>query len=163
MEIILKQDITNLGYKDDTVKVKNGYANNFLIPKGMATMATPQNKKIHAENMKQKAVKLEKQGKEAQSLADMLQNINVKIGAKAATTGKIFGSMKNIGKNTVADDNIHAKTGYITRVRSYTGYARTKTGKDLAFAIIVNNFNCSPLEMKKKIEKLMVDFAELSY
>ncbi len=96
MEIILKQDITNLGYKDDTVKVKNGYANNFLIPKGMATMATPQNKKIHAENMKQKAVKLEKQGKEAQSLADMLQNITVKIGAKAATTGKIFGSVNTI-------------------------------------------------------------------
>ena len=96
MEIILKQDITNLGYKDDTVKVKNGYANNFLIPKGMATMATPQNKKIHAENMKQKAVKLEKQGKEAQKLADMLQNIVVKVGAKAATTGKIFGSVNNI-------------------------------------------------------------------
>ena len=96
MEIILKQDITNLGYKDDTVKVKNGYANNFLIPKGMATMATPQNKKIHAENMKQKAVKLEKQGKEAQKLADMLQNIVVKIGAKAATTGKIFGSVNTI-------------------------------------------------------------------
>ena len=96
MEIILKQDIPNLGYKDDTVKVKNGYANNFLIPKGMATMATPQNKKIHAENMKQKAVKLEKQGKEAQNLADMLQNITVKIGAKAATTGKIFGSVNTI-------------------------------------------------------------------
>jgi len=96
MEIILKQDISNLGYKDDTVKVKNGYANNFLIPKGMATMATPQNKKIHAENMKQKAVKLEKQGKEAQNLADMLQNITVKIGAKAATTGKIFGSVNTI-------------------------------------------------------------------
>ena len=72
------------------------------------------------------------------------------------------GSMKNIGKNTSADDNIHAKTGYITRVRSYSGYAKTLSGKDIAFAIIVNNFNCNPLEMKKKIEKIMVDFAELN-
>ncbi|OQA02172.1 MAG: 50S ribosomal protein L9 [Bacteroidetes bacterium ADurb.Bin408] len=96
MEIILKQDITNLGYKDDIVKVKNGYANNFLIPKGLAVMATPQNKKVHAENMKQKAVKLEKQAKEAEQLAQMLGNITVKVGAKAATTGKIFGSVNNI-------------------------------------------------------------------
>jgi len=96
MEIILKQDVTGLGYKDDTVKVKNGYANNFLIPTGMAIMATPQNKKIHAENMKQKAVKTEKAAKDAQNLADMLQNITVKIGAKAATTGKIFGSVNTI-------------------------------------------------------------------
>lgn len=96
MEIILKQDITNLGYKDDIVKVKNGYANNFLIPKGLASMATPQNKKVHAENMKQKAVKLEKHAKEAEQLAQMLGNITVKVGAKAATTGKIFGSVNNI-------------------------------------------------------------------
>jgi serine-type D-Ala-D-Ala carboxypeptidase/endopeptidase (penicillin-binding protein 4) len=73
------------------------------------------------------------------------------------------GSMKNIGRNTSADDNIHAKTGYITRVRSYCGYARTRTGKDIAFGIIVNNFYCTPSEMKKKIEKIMVDFTELSY
>lgn len=96
MEIILKQDIPNLGYKDDIVIVKNGYANNFLIPKGFATMATPQNKKIHAENMKQKAYKIEKQVKDAEKLAEMLQNITVKIGAKAASTGKIFGSVNNI-------------------------------------------------------------------
>jgi len=96
MEIILKQDVPSLGYKDDTLKVKNGYANNFLIPKGLAIMATPQNKKIHAENLKQKAVKLERQAKEAQNLAEMLQNIVVKVGAKAATTGKIFGSVNNI-------------------------------------------------------------------
>jgi serine-type D-Ala-D-Ala carboxypeptidase/endopeptidase (penicillin-binding protein 4) len=73
------------------------------------------------------------------------------------------GSMKNIGKNTSAADNIHAKTGYITRVRSYAGYAKTKNGKDVVFAIIVNNFSCSPSEMKKKIEMIMVDFTELSY
>lgn len=96
MEIILKQDVTGLGYKDDSVVVKNGYANNFLIPKGFAVQATPQNKKIHAENMKQKAFKIDKQVKDAEQLAEMLKNITVKIGAKAATTGKIFGSVNNI-------------------------------------------------------------------
>lgn len=96
MEIILKQDVLNLGYKDDIIKVKNGYANNCLIPQGMASIATPQNRKIHAENMKQRAVKIEKQAHTAQELADMLQNITVKIGAKAAATGKIFGSVNNI-------------------------------------------------------------------
>jgi len=96
MEIILKQDIPNLGYKDDTLTVKNGFANNYLIPKGLAIMATPQNKKIHAENMKQKAVKIEKHIKDAEKLAEMLKSITVKIGAKAASTGKIFGSVNNI-------------------------------------------------------------------
>lgn len=96
MEIILKQDVTGLGYKDDMVKVKNGYATNYLIPQGFAMQATPQNKKMHAENMKQKAYKIEKQVKDAEQLAEMLKNITVKIGAKAATTGKIFGSVNNI-------------------------------------------------------------------
>lgn len=96
MEIILKQDIANLGYKDDIVNVKNGYAVNYLIPKGLAIMATPVNKKIHAENMKQKSHKMAQVAKSATELAEMLQNITVKIGAKTASTGKIFGSVNNI-------------------------------------------------------------------
>ncbi len=96
MEIILKQDVPNLGYKDDVVNVKNGYAVNYLIPKGYAIMATDVNKKIHEENMRQKSHKLEKVAKDADELAQMLQNITVKIGAKAASTGKIFGSVNNI-------------------------------------------------------------------
>lgn len=96
MEVILKQDIANLGYENDIVTVKNGYARNFLIPKGMAIAATESNKKVVAEIQKQKAHKEEKVLKEAEALAKALENITVKIGAKAGTTGKIFGSVTNI-------------------------------------------------------------------
>ncbi len=93
MEIILKQDIPNLGFKDDLVAVKDGYATNYLIPKGMAIMALPSEKKKLAETIRQRAFKEEKVKKEAEKLAEQLQEINVKIGAKVGTSGKIFGSV----------------------------------------------------------------------
>jgi large subunit ribosomal protein L9 len=93
MEIILKQDITNLGYKNDLINVKDGYARNYLIPKGMAILATKTNKKILSEVTKQKAFKEEKIIKEAETIAKALENIELKIGAKAGTSGKIFGSV----------------------------------------------------------------------
>ncbi len=93
MEVILKQDVSNLGYKNDVIKVKNGYCRNYLIPKGLAIIATETNKKVVAETQKQRAFKEEKIKKEAQKLADSLQNITLKIGAKAGTSGKIFGSV----------------------------------------------------------------------
>ncbi len=96
MEIILKQDIKNLGYANDIVTVKNGYARNYLLPKGMAILATPTNRKVLAENLKQKSFKEEKIRKEAETLAKALDGITVKIGAKAAESGKIFGSVNNI-------------------------------------------------------------------
>jgi large subunit ribosomal protein L9 len=96
MEVILKEDINNLGYKDDIVVVKNGYANNYLIPKGLAIAATKSAKKVLAENLKQRAHKEEKLKQEAQSLADQLQNKEIKVGAKTSTKGKIFGSVTNI-------------------------------------------------------------------
>ncbi len=96
MEVILKQDINTLGYKNDVIKVKNGYARNYLIPKGLALEATETNRKIVAENQKQRAFKEEKIKKEAQKIADALQNITLKIGAKAGTSGKIFGSVNAI-------------------------------------------------------------------
>ncbi len=96
MEVILKQDLAKLGYANDLITVKDGYARNYLIPKGYAILATEKNKKIREETLKQKAFKEEKVTKEATILANALENITVKIGAKAATTGKIFGSVNAI-------------------------------------------------------------------
>lgn len=96
MEIILKQDVLNLGFKNDIVKVKNGYARNYLIPQGYAISATETNRKVIAENMKQRAFKEEKIVKEAQKIADALKSVTLKVGAKAGTSGKIFGSVNNI-------------------------------------------------------------------
>lgn len=96
MDIILKQDIQNLGYKDDIVKVKDGYARNFLIPQGMAVNATPSAKKVHQEIMKQRAHKEEKVKKEAQAIAEQLKLVSLTIGAKTSSKGKIFGSVNTI-------------------------------------------------------------------
>lgn len=96
MEIILKQDVQNLGQKDDIIKVKDGYARNFLIPQGLATPATESAKKVLAENTKQRAHKESKIKAEAQATAEKIKNISLKIGAKTSTTGKIFGSVNTI-------------------------------------------------------------------
>ena len=96
MEIILKQDIDNLGYENDKVKVKSGYARNYLIPKGLAILATETNKKVLAEVQKQKSFKEEKLRSEAETTAKLLNKIELKIGAKAGTSGKIFGSVNAI-------------------------------------------------------------------
>ena len=96
MEVILKQDIPNLGYTNEKVNVKPGYARNFLIPQGIAILATETNKKILAENLKQKAFKADMVRNEAEELAKGLKDLTVKIGAKAAESGKIFGSVNAI-------------------------------------------------------------------
>jgi large subunit ribosomal protein L9 len=96
MEVILKQDVLNLGYKDDIIKVKNGYARNFLIPKGLAILATDTSRKVRTENLKQRAFKEDKIKKEAEALGSKLKDIVVKVGAKASSTGKIFGSVSSI-------------------------------------------------------------------
>lgn len=96
MEVILKQDVKNLGYKDDVVKVKPGYGRNFLIPKGMAAMATVSSKKVLTETVKQRAFKEEKIKKIAESTAAKLKDVVVKVGAKVGETGKIFGSVTSV-------------------------------------------------------------------
>jgi len=96
MEVILTQDVPNLGYTNDKVNVKPGYARNFLLPKSLAILATETNKKILAENLKQKAHKESKIRNESESMAEKLKDITVKIGAKAAESGKIFGSVNAI-------------------------------------------------------------------
>lgn len=96
MEIILQQDVPNLGYKYDVVKVKPGYARNFLIPKGLAIEATESAKKMNAELVRQRQYKEEKIRKEAYENASKLAKIVLKIPAKAGESGKIFGSITNI-------------------------------------------------------------------
>lgn len=96
MEVILKQDIDKLGFKDDLVDVKPGYARNYLIPQGMAIYATPSQKKVLAENTRQRAHKEEKIREQAQAVADKLNKETIKIGAKVGEKGKIFGSVNTI-------------------------------------------------------------------
>ena len=96
MEVILKQDVPNLGHKDDIVIVKNGYANNYLIPQGFAIMATASAKKVHAENIRQRAHKEAKIRDEAAALASTLEGMEVIVATKVSSTGKIFGSVNNI-------------------------------------------------------------------
>lgn len=96
MDIILKQDVANLGYKNDIVTVKPGYGRNFLIPQGLAILATERNRKILAEEMRQQAHKEQKIKDEALEKAKALEGLKLQIPAKAAATGKIFGSVNNI-------------------------------------------------------------------
>jgi large subunit ribosomal protein L9 len=96
MDIILLQDVQNLGSKDDNLVVKSGYARNYLIPQRLAILATPSAKKVLAENQKQRAHKEAKLKDEALKLAEKLKTISITIGAKTSTTGKIFGSVNSI-------------------------------------------------------------------
>jgi len=96
MEIILLQDVSNLGNKDEIVKVKNGYARNYLIPNGMAITATESSKKILAENTKQRAHKEAKIKADAELVAKKMEGLKLTIGAKTSSTGKIFGSVNTI-------------------------------------------------------------------
>ncbi|MFO7790053.1 MAG: 50S ribosomal protein L9 [Bacteroidota bacterium] len=96
MDIILKKDIANLGDKDDIVNVKDGYARHYLIPNGLAAIATKSARKMHEENMRQRAHKIEKMREEAQEQADKISKTKLRIGAKTSSKGKIFGSVNNI-------------------------------------------------------------------
>jgi large subunit ribosomal protein L9 len=96
MEIILTQDVERLGSKDDLIKVKDGFARNFLIPQKKAIVATSTAKKVLAENIKQRAHKEAKLKNEALAIAEKLANKKISIGAKTSTLGKIFGSVNTI-------------------------------------------------------------------
>lgn len=95
MEIILRQDVENVGFKDDIVTVKNGYGRNYLIPQGFAVLATSSAKKQLAETLKQRAFKEEKLIKEATETAEALKELEIKIAAKTADSSKLFGSVNN--------------------------------------------------------------------
>lgn len=96
MEVILTQDVKNLGEKDDIVVVKPGYGRNYLIPQGQAILATESAKKVLAENIKQAQFKQEKIKKDAEAVAAKLTDVRLSIGAKAGESGKIFGAVNTI-------------------------------------------------------------------
>lgn len=96
MKIILKEDVKNLGFKDDLVEVKNGYGRNFLIPKGKAVLATPSAIKVMEENIRQAQFKQERIKNEATELAGKMENLKLTIDTKAGSNGKIFGSVTSI-------------------------------------------------------------------
>ncbi len=96
MKIILKEDISNLGYKDDVVEVKSGYGRNYLIPQGKAVIASPSALKQLAETLKQRAHKLAKIKADAEAKAASMEGVTLTIAAKVSATGTIFGSVNNI-------------------------------------------------------------------
>ncbi len=96
MEVILKDDVANLGSTNDIVKVKAGYGRNYLIPQGLAVLATPSAIKVHEENKRQRAHKEEKIKNEALEIAQKMEGLSLTIGAKTSTTGKIFGSVNTV-------------------------------------------------------------------
>ena len=129
MEIILKKDVQNVGFKDDIVSVKAGYGRNFLIPQGHAHLATPSAKKVLAENLKQKAHKEAKVVNDAKALAETLKAIEIKISAKAGGE-KLFGSITNIDiaealeKAGQSIDRKFITSGIVKRTGKYTASIR---------------------------------------
>ena len=128
MEVILKQDLDNLGYADEIVKVRPGYARNFLIPRGLASIANESNKKMLAETVKQRAHKAQKIKGEADSVAKQLESMTLRIGAKVGDSGKIYGSvtalqiadaLAKLGVN-VERKKIHLDEDHIKALGTYT-------------------------------------------
>ncbi|WP_299621807.1 50S ribosomal protein L9 [uncultured Tenacibaculum sp.] len=95
MELILKKDVENLGFKDDVVTVKNGYGRNYLIPQGYAILATSSAKKVLAENLKQRAFKEAKLVEDANKVAETVKGYEIKIASKVGSGDKLFGSVNN--------------------------------------------------------------------
>lgn len=129
MELILKKDVQNLGFKDDIVTVKNGYGRNYLIPQGFAHMATPSAKKVLAENLRQKAHKETKIVEDAKKLAEALKALEIKISAKAGGE-KLFGSITNIDiaealeKQGQSIDRKFITSGIVKRTGKYNATVR---------------------------------------
>ena len=132
MELILKEDVQNLGFKDDIVRVKNGYGRNYLIPRGLAALATPSAKKVLAENLRQKAHKEKKVIDEANKTVEALKELEIKIPAKVGTADKLFGSVTNIDLAAALEKEGHEidkkyisiKGGSIKRVGPYEAEIR---------------------------------------
>jgi large subunit ribosomal protein L9 len=144
MELILKQDVENLGFKDDVVTVKNGYGRNFLIPQGQAILATSSARKVLAENLKQRAYKEKKIVDEANKIAEALKALEIKIAAKVGTGDKLFGSVNNIDvaaaleKEGQSIDKKFITVTTVKRTGKYTAVVRLhrEVAVDLEFEVI---------------------------
>ena len=128
MELILKEDVINLGYKDDIVKVKDGYGRNYLIPTGKAVIATESAKKVLAENLRQRAHKLAKIKADAEELAKKMEGISLTIATKVSATGAIYGS---VGSIQIAEElaklglEIDRKIIFVAAVKEIGSYEAT--------------------------------------
>jgi len=146
MELILKQDVQDLGFKDDLVTVKPGYGRNFLIPQGLASLATPSAKKVLAENLRQRAHKEKKIIDDATKIADNLKAMEIKIPAKVGAGSKLFGSVNNgdladaISKSGESIDKkfISIQGGIVKRTGPYNAKIRLhrEVVVDFAFEVI---------------------------
>ena len=146
MELILKQDVENLGFKDDIVTVKNGYGRNFLIPQGQAVMATASAKKVLAETLKQRAYKEKSVIEAAQKTAGALAELEVKIASKVGTGDKLFGSVNNIdvadalqkAGHEVDKKYINVIGGNVKRIGKYNAVIRLhrEVSVDLPFEVV---------------------------
>ena len=132
MELILKNDVPNLGFKDDIVLVKNGFGRNFLIPQGLAILATSSSKKVLAENIKQREFKEKNVIDEANKISTKLDKLEIKISAKSGAGGKLFGSISNTDLNTELTNSgfefdkkiIKIQGGTIKRLGTYLASVR---------------------------------------
>ena len=132
MDIILKENVANVGFKDEIVTVKAGFGRNFLIPTGKAILATDSAKKVLAENLKQKAFKEKSIIDEAEKMATKISKLNLKISAKVGPDGKLFGSISNADvakslldkKIEVVKENISIPGKSIKRIGNYTASIR---------------------------------------
>mgnify|MGYP001328725498 FL=1 len=145
MELILKEDVENLGFKDDIVNVKNGYGRNFLIPQGLATLATESNKKVLQEKIKQSQNKQKKAIEEANKIVKKLEKLNLKISAKSLEGDKLFGSVTSaeISKE-LAENGLEIEKKYIQlssnikKVGSFSASIRLhrEVSFDLSFEVV---------------------------
>ncbi|PKH51070.1 50S ribosomal protein L9 [Tenacibaculum sp. Bg11-29] len=146
MELILKQDVENLGFKDDVVTVKNGYGRNSLIPKGYAILATSSAKKVLAENLKQRAFKEAKLIEDATKIAEAVKGYELKITSKVGSGDKLFGSVNNINvaealakAGTVIDKKfIKVTGGSVKRLGKYNAAVRLHRAvvADIVFEVV---------------------------
>jgi large subunit ribosomal protein L9 len=167
MEVILKKDVENLGFKDDVVSVKNGYGRNFLIPQGMAVMATPSAKKVLAENLRQRAHREAKVLEDAKKVGASIENMGIKITAKTADGTKLFGSVNSADVaaaiaaqgQEVESKFIKLDGNSVKRIGKYTAHIRLHRNLivDLPFEVVAEAIASKAKAVKVEVTEVPVD------